>query len=32
MEGYVQRVLRKELHAAPLAERFETTTVGKSYW
>ena len=32
MEGYVQGAARKELHIAPLVERFKTTTWGKSYW
>ena len=32
MEGYLQGALRKELHIAPFVERFEITTLGKSYW
>ena len=31
MEGYVQGAAQKELHIAPLVERFTTTTFGKSY-
>ena len=30
MEGYVQGVLRKELHIAPLVERFKAATLGRS--
>ena len=30
MEGYVQGAARKELHIAPLVERFKTTTFRKS--
>ena len=32
MEGYVQDVLRKELRIGLFIERFETVTLGKSYW
>ena len=31
MEGYVQGAAQKELHIAPLVERFTTTTLGKPY-
>ena len=31
MEVDVQRALRKELHIAPLVERFKTGTLGRSY-
>ena len=32
VEGYLQGVLRKELHIAPFVELFKTATLRRSFW
>ena len=32
MEAYINGALRKELHIAPVIERFEAATLERSYW